>query len=190
MPDKSIGWRKKIHSKPKDFKADSTNTSRPETPVRVGTPAPSIDTQDTRSDTSEPATPRRSAKLARLVTGYRTLKDASKEPDSSEPWNDEGPPMETPFVDPLLSLQSVYSHMNTLPTRPIPVDYNSRLFHIFEDYRKIRGEKERLEQLLQASFEGYRKAEQASVDIESRYQAEVRRLEILIARGKHSGMAG
>jgi hypothetical protein len=124
------------------------------------------------------------------VSGYRILKEASKEPNFSEPWNNDVPPLGAHSVDPLVSLQCIYSYMNTLPTRPIPVDYYSGLFHIFEDYRKVREKKERLEAMLQESLDGYRKAEETSAKIENRYQAEVRRLELLIARGGTSGIAG
>jgi hypothetical protein len=189
MPDKSIGWRKKIHSKPKDVKSGHTTSSRPETPVRVGTPALTVDMEDTKSEVSEPSTPRRPATLARLVSGYRTLKDTSREPDFSEPWSDDAPRSHTTSVDPLVSMQSIYIHMNQLPTRPIPVDCNSALFHIFEDYRKIRAEQEGLEKLLQDTFESLRKVEEALLETEIQYQAEVRRLELLMMRGGVSSIA-
>ncbi|KAF2685529.1 hypothetical protein K458DRAFT_449307 [Lentithecium fluviatile CBS 122367] len=198
MPDKSIGWRKKIHSKPKDLKIDfktdtkanTTTASRPETPVRVATPVPPIDVDDTKSEISESGTPRRPAKLARLVSGYRTLKGAPEEFDFAEPWSEDTPPIPTTPVDPVVALQSIYSHMNTLPTRPIPVDYYSGLYRIFEDYRKVRHEKQRLEELLHESFEGYRRIEEALVKMETQYQAEIRRLELLIVRDGTTGLAG
>jgi len=190
MPDKSIGWRKKIHSKPKDVKTGNTTSSRPETPVRVGTPTLTVDTEETRSEASEPSTPRRPPTLARLVSGYRTLKDTSKETDFAEPWSGDAPPFQRPSADPLVSMQSIHTHMNALPTRPIPVDCNSALFHIFEDYRKVRAEKDGLEKLLQETFESLRKAEEAVVETEHQYQAEVRRLEVLMVRGSVSSIAG
>jgi hypothetical protein len=190
MPDKSIGWRKKIHSKPKDVKTGNTTQSQPDTPVKAGTPTLTIDTEDTRSELSESSTPRRPPTLARLVSGYRTLKDTSKDSGFAEPWSENAPLFRRPSTDPLVSIQSIYTHMNALPTRPIPVYCNSALFHLFEDYRKVKTEKEGLEKLLHETFESLRKVEEAVVETETQYKAEVRRLELLMVRGGVSSIAG
>jgi hypothetical protein len=191
MPDKSIGWRKKIHSKPKDIKSSHTPISRPSTPV-AGTSSNAVDADDTRSETSRPSTPGRPPTLARLVSSYRTLIDAPKEPlgDFAEPWSDDAPPLNMPPIDPLLSMQLIYAHMNAIPTRPIPVECNSALFRIFEDYRKARASKDGLEKLLQQALEGMRVAEEAWVETEAQYQVEIRRLELLMVRGGVSSIAG
>lgn len=143
-----------------------------------------------RDNTPDIPSPRKPTKpkLARYISGYLSIKDASKESDFAEPWV-EMPPPYTEYVDPLVSLQSVFSHMTSNPARPIPLHLNSGIFRIFEDYRKVREEKERLEILLHETFEAYRSAEEFHDNTEIEYQAEIRRLEILIARGT-SGMAG
>lgn len=127
-------------------------------------------------------------KLAHYLSGYLAIKDASKEPEFGEPWL-EMPPPSREYVDPMVSLQSVFSHMITNPSCPIPLHYNNGIFRVFEDYRKIREEKERLDNLLHESFEGYRAAERFYDKAEAEYQAEIRRLELLIARGT-SGVDG
>ncbi|KAJ4348434.1 uncharacterized protein N0V89_009808 [Didymosphaeria variabile] len=219
MPEKSGagGWRKRIHARPGAAKLNpedhvsaeadteslrppsersswrSTFHSRPATPSR--TPTPTVFQVDTdvfrREITSDAPSPRKATKpkLARYLSGYLSIKDASKEPDTfSEPWV-ELPPTFTEYVDPLVSLQSVFSHMTSNPSQPIPLHYNSGIFRIFEDYRKIREESKRLDNLLHETFEGYRAAERFYDKAEAEYQAEIRRLELLIARGT-SGMAG
>ena len=190
MPDKAIGWRKKIHSKPKDINSSNASSSRPGTPVRAGTPTLPVDTEDTRSARPEPSTPRRPPTLARLVTGYRNLKDISKDSDFAEPWGEDATQYKMPSTDPLVSMQSIYTHMNTLPTRPISIDCNSALFHIFEDYRRVRAERDGVERLLKKSFESLRKAEEALIESESQHRAEIRRLELLMMRGGVSSLAG
>jgi hypothetical protein len=192
MPDKSIGWRKKIHSKPKDIRSRHTPISRPSTPVPTSTSSNAVDADDARSETSRPSTPGRPPTLARLVSSYRTLIDTPKESagDFAEPWSDVAPPLDMLPIDPLLSMQSIYAHMNASSTRPIPVGHNSALFRIFEDYRKARASKNGLEKLLQQALEGMRIAEEAWVETEAQYQAEIRRLELLMVRGGVSSIAG
>jgi hypothetical protein len=79
--------------------------------------------------------------------------------------------------------------MTTSPFCPIPLHYNSGILRVFEDYRKVREERARLENLLHETFEGYRAAERFYDNAEAEYQAEIRRLELVIARGT-LGMEG
>jgi len=216
MPDKNVtgGWRKKIHTRSSALKLnqeENTTTdeghrrhpekigwrkssqSRPETPISAtGLGSFPVDDEDVRQDsTADVSTPRRATKpkLSRYLSGYRSLKDAAKEAEFTEPWSEDAPPSYPAPVDPLTSLQAVYSHMTCVPNRAIPPEYNAGLFRVFEDYRKIREEKERLECLLKETLEGYQTAEQHWSQAELQYQEEIRRLELLIARGT-SGMAG
>ncbi|KAF2444230.1 hypothetical protein P171DRAFT_28826 [Karstenula rhodostoma CBS 690.94] len=210
------GWRKRIHSRPGATKLNpedralpetdtdslrpssersnwrSTFHSRPGTPSRAPTPTIfQFDTDGVRREiTLDVPSPRKATKpkLARYLTGYLAIKDPSKEPEFGEPWS-EMLPCSREYVDPMVSLQSVFSHMTTNPSCPIPLHYNNGIFRVFEDYRKIREEKERLDNLLHETFEGYRAAERFYDKAEAEYQAEIRRLELLIARGT-SGMDG
>jgi hypothetical protein len=178
-PSERPSWRNTFHG-------------RPGTPSRAPTPTISqVDTDDVRREITLDVPSARKAtkpKLARYISGYRSIKDASKEPEFGEPWI-EMPPSYTEYIDPMLSLQSVFSHMTTSPSCPIPLHYNSGIFRVFEDYRKVREERERLDNLLHETFEGYRTAERFYYKAEAEYQEEIRRLELLIARGT-SGMEG
>ncbi|KAF1970409.1 hypothetical protein BU23DRAFT_212293 [Bimuria novae-zelandiae CBS 107.79] len=217
MPEKSGagGWRKRIHSRPTGAKAKaedrilaeedteslrpllereswSTFHSRPGTPSRASTPSIfSQDLDDVRRElTPEVPSPRKQPKpkLSRYISGYLAIKDASKEPGFSEPWSETPLPYEE-VIDPLVSLQSVFAHMSAVPARPIPLNFNSGIFRIFADYRKVREEKERLEELLHETFNAYRAAEECHEEEKGQYDDEIRRLELLIAHGT-SGMAG
>ncbi|OAF99555.1 uncharacterized protein CC84DRAFT_365135 [Paraphaeosphaeria sporulosa] len=178
-PSERSNWRNTFHS-------------RPGTPSRAPTPTIfHVDTDDVRRDiTLDVPNPRKATKpkLARYLSGYLAVKDVSKEPEFSVPWL-EIPPASREYVDPMASLQSVFSHMTTNPSCPIPLHYNNGIFRVFEDYRKVRDEKERLDDLLHETFEGYRAVERFFEKAEAEYQAEIRRLELLIARGT-SGMDG
>lgn len=134
-------------------------------------------------------TPRRPAKLARLVSGHPFFKDNYEKPDFVEPWSDDAPPPAVAPVDPLASLQSVFSYMNNLPSRPIPVNFYSSLFHIFEDYRKVREEKDRTKDMVQDSTDRIHAAEHALAVTKDRYKNEIRRLELLMAYDDASGMS-
>ncbi|KAF1946579.1 hypothetical protein EJ02DRAFT_215017 [Clathrospora elynae] len=165
--------------------------SRPETPVSGIPTTPAIeDTEDAQSERSETSAPRRNSKpkLARYTSLFSSFKETSKGPEFAEPWSEDAPPPFMPYVDPLDALQSVRSHMMNI-SKPIPVAHHNGLFRIFEDYRKTREEKERLEALLQDTLQGWGKAEEQWNESEGRYQAEIRRLDLHIARGT-SGMTG
>jgi hypothetical protein len=144
------------------------------------------DARSERSETSASATAPK-PKLARYTSLFTTIKDASKEIEF-EPWSEDAPPLFQPYVDPLDVVQHIRSHMMN-SNQPIPIEHNSGLFRVFEDYRKVRENKERLESLLQDTFRDWRIAENHWSAAEGKYDTEIRRLELLIARGT-SGMTG
>ncbi|CAO2656214.1 Nn.00g050170.m01.CDS01 [Neocucurbitaria sp. VM-36] len=218
MPDnKGVGWRKKIHgSKPKDappLKTGGDDTaaaedssgrrrhhgwrktmhgSRPETPVSGALMTPAMDdVEDARSERSEMSTTHRNSKpkLARYTSLFNSLKESPKGPEFAEPWSEDFAPPFQPYIDPLDTLQSIRSHMNNCSLKPIPPEHNNGLFRLFEDYGRVMEEKEKLKILLQDTFQGWKAAEDYWSECESRYEAEIRRLDLLIARGT-SGMTG
>lgn len=138
-------------------------------------------------ETSSPRKPVK-PKLARYISGYLSIKEAAKEPDFTEPWNETTPRQEE-TIDPLASLQSVFAHMNAVPARPIPLQFNSGIFRIFEDYRNLREENERLNNLCNETFAAFRGLETQYEDERIKYNEEIRRLELLVARGT-PGMTG
>jgi hypothetical protein len=69
------------------------------------------------------------------------------------------------------------------------MEHNSGLFRVFEDYRKVREQKESLSLLLEETLKDWKRAEEHWMHSKGRYGAEIRRLELLIARGT-SGMTG
>jgi hypothetical protein len=237
MPDnKGVGWRKKIHSKPKETllsqkellahkeeaaslkteaisaqasKEEMSNPghisdrrghyswrrtiqgSRPGTPVSAA-PKTSVeeDITDARSERSEtPALHRNSKpKLARYTSLFNSLKDAPRGPDFAEPWSKDAPPHE-PYIDPLFAIQAVVSHMTNYYAKPIPPEHSNGLFRIFEDYRKLRESKQHLEASLLDIRHEWERAECQWLQDERRFNAEIRRLELLIADGA-MGLAG
>lgn len=166
-------------------------SSRPPTPSTISPMTPLVDdTDEARSEHSEPQTPRRNSKpkLARYTSLFNTFRETSKGPEFAEPWSEDAPPPLPSCADPLHALQSVHSHMMQFST-PVPLEYSSCLFRVFEDYRKVREEKERVEALLQATLTSWKEAEMGWVESEVCYMKEIRRLELLIAKGT-SGMTG
>ena len=166
--------------------------SVPGTPSR--TPTPTLLQQDADNgghdinmDKYSPRKPPK-PKLAKYISGYRTVKEASKEYDFAAPWG-ETPSQQEDIVDPLVFLQSVFAHMNIVPAQPIPITYNSGIFRIFADYRIVREEKDRLTELCNETFTAYRDLETYYENEKVKYDEEIRRLELLIAHGT-SGMAG
>jgi hypothetical protein len=211
MPDnKGVGWRKKIHSKPRELPQpkgnaedvagaeDSTDRrrhgwrktiqgSRPATPVSGPPATPIDDTEDAQSERIAASTPRRDSKpkLIRYTSLFSSFKDASKEPkvlSFAEPWDDSITPFQS-YLDPWHTIQSIRSHMLGFSMIPIPLEHNSSLFRIFEDYHRLKDENERLDITLQKTRQSLQYYEDQWVKEERRYGEEIRRLELLIARG-------
>jgi hypothetical protein len=238
MPDnKGVGWRKKIHGKPKEtlpppqkellahkgeavlLKTEAASAqaskedmsalghtsdrrghyswrktiqgSRPGTPISAA-PKTSVveDVVDVRSERSETPVLHRNSKpkLARYTSLFNSLKDPPKGPDFAEPWSKDAPPHE-PYMDPLLAIQAVVSHMTNYYTKPIPPEHSNGLFRIFEDYRKLRETKQNLEASLFEIRQEWKRAQCQWLQEEYQFNAEIRRLELLIADGA-TGVAG
>lgn len=177
------GWRKTIA------------INRPTTPmVPAPHPPATEDVEDTRSVVSETSTPRRESKpkLVRYASMFTTHKGEPADPIFSEPWNiDEVLNQEDPwsFVDPIVIMESIHSHMCRNYMVPIPLQYTSGLFQLFDDYRKLRSQKDVLEAREREAGEYARRAKAQMLETKALYESEIRRLELLIARGK-MGMTG
>lgn len=165
--------------------------SRPPTPISTLTTATALeDSEDARSERSETAAPPRDSKpkFARYTSLFASFKETSEGPGFLEPWSEEAVPRFQPYVDPLQVMQFVRSHIVKCST-PVPLEHNSGLLRLFEDYRKVREQKERLEKLLEETLEDWTEAQGQWTQSEDGYNAEIRRLELLIARGT-SGIEG
>jgi hypothetical protein len=127
-------------------------------------------------------------KLARYTSLFSSFKETTKPPEFSEPWNEEAPQAFQSYVDPLHVAQSVRSHIVNSHL-PIPSEHHSGLLRLFESYRTVLEQKECLEMLLEETLRDWAQAQVGWTHFEDRYSAEIRRLELLIARGT-SGLAG
>ncbi|KAI4627417.1 uncharacterized protein J4E87_003980 [Alternaria ethzedia] len=168
-------------------------SSRPQTPVGGAHTTPvAEDADDAPSERSDTPALRRDSKpkLARYTSLFANFKETAKEPEFafSAPWGEDAPAPFQTYIDPLDVVTSVRSHMITA-SWPIPMEHNSGLFRVFEDYRKVREQKECLSTMLEETLKDWRKAEEHWTRSRDRYGAEIRRLELLIARGA-SGMTG
>lgn len=211
MPDnKAVGWRKKIQTKPKELQphklgaetavsADDSSdrrrhhgwrktiqVSRPATPAKTT----SDEVEDAHADRTEPSTPRRDSKpkLIRYTSLFASFTTTPKGPDFSEPWGEE-PQLFEPYVDPKVAITSIRAHMANFSMKSIPLEHNSNLFRIFEDYHKRRDEIDHLCTELQEIRKKLEDSENQWVRDERQYAEEIRRLELLIAHGA-TGVAG
>ncbi|KAF2278487.1 uncharacterized protein EI97DRAFT_456875 [Westerdykella ornata] len=180
-------WRKTLHdSRPQSAlglhvaasRGDDTNGSRRDSGSSISAlPAPRA-----RNETRP--------KFARYLSEYLSLTAGPKpEFPFPEPWDEDAPFEPEPPVDPLFALQHIRSHIGNRGWIPLPVQHNSGILRIFEDYQKVREEKERLNDLLKNTLDDFQIAEESWGEEKSRYQDEIRRLELLIAQGA-PGMVG
>jgi hypothetical protein len=177
------GWRKTIA------------VSRPSTPMTTAPPTSTQDNvEDTRSEISGASTPRRGSrpKTARYTSMFATHKEEPHDSIFSEPWSLDNPPKKAAawsYVDPIVAMESIHSHMCKNYLVPIPLEHSSGLFQIFDDYRKLRSHKEHLEARERDAVDHSREVTAQWHQSEILYEDEIRRLELLIARGT-TGMAG
>lgn len=162
------------------------------------TPVPTTPTADEvegmKSEQSEAFTPRQDTKpkLTRYTSLFTTHKEESTSSAFSEPWSVDPPPdhgNSWAFVDPVAIMETIYAHMCKNYMVPIPLQYTAGLFQIFDDYRKLRSHKELLEGREKEMLQHTGNVTARWLKSEELYQSEIRRLELLIARGT-SGMAG
>ena len=173
------GWRK----------TTLVAASRPVTPMVPNSSVQTLeDANDTRSVRSEVSTPRPDSKPKR--TRYTSLftihKGKPTDPIFSEPWStDQVPDIEDPwyYVDPIVVMESIHSHMCKNSMVPIPLSYNSGLFRVFDDYRKLRSQFESLETRELEAWEQASMETARMLKSEAQYVSEIRRLELLIAQG-------
>ncbi|KAL2355970.1 hypothetical protein BJ546DRAFT_1121001 [Cryomyces antarcticus] len=167
-------------------------------PARVKTPQESDEHGETASNV--PATPRRRSrpKFSMHLSSYRlpTLLTLKPEPFSVDHF---------PAVDPSTSqglthnynpnpeqmIDSVFSRLLVEPFKPLPVEYNGPLLQIIEVWRHLKDDKTRLTSRLSEEVDARHalmleaeKAERRWAKEREEYKAEVKRLELLIAKGK------
>jgi hypothetical protein len=177
------GWRKTIA------------VSRPSTPTTIAPPTPTPDdVEDTRSERSGASTPRRDSKpkASRYTSIFAIHKEESVDPIFSTTWSLDNPLTQVTgwsYVDPIVTMESIHSHIYSNYLVPLPLQFNSGLFHVFEDYRKLRAHKENLEARERSDLDKSRKMTAQWHQSDIFYEAEIRRLELLIARGT-TGMDG
>lgn len=214
MPDNNnkgvgVGWRKKIQHKPKElqplkplklntddaatgrhyFSRKTIHGSRPATPV---TPAIEETPEEGRNEPVESTTPRRSSKpkLVRYTSLFSNFKDIHEaaNPEFAEPWS-EVKPDPVDLVDPILIIQSIRSHIAKFSTTALTPEHNSGLYRIFEHYYQLRSKNVEVEEALQQTREELATSQERWIGEERRYAEEIRRLELLIAKGT-TGVAG
>ena len=147
------------------------------------------DTEGRRSEygsTLDISTPRRRPKLSRYMSNCLAMTTPVKpEEFSSNFWDTLGEPIiYEPKVDSLQVLESISSTLIGSPHKTLPIQQNSSLLHLFEDYRGLRLEMDKIEELLKQTLDGFKEAEERWTTEEAGYRAEIRRLELIIAGGK------
>lgn len=152
---------------------------------------PSLSTETSRLEESKAhLKPSSKPKGARAWTNIFPLGTGLKPPEPLEdPWAEVKDPALEPDVDPMIIMLGVTSRLMHGEGAALPKSYNPPLLRLIEDYRKIREEKERLEQQLREEIDRSQKAKAEWAEREHRYTAETERLRLGIER-KHSWTEG
>lgn len=212
---KGVGWRTwRNVSKPKesprpktpldpnpaqDYFGDLTHhhgwlrtrhASRPQTPVASSELGVDLDrSQNKGSDcTIQQRNPRPA--ITRYTSLFSNFKETEAEKfEFSEPWTEIAPLFEPTYADNRSVEASIRSHLTTCPGTPLPPQHGPALLRIFHAFRTATNENERLTTLLQDTIQNWQEDQEQWTRDKIGYDAEIRRLELLIAQGT-TGMSG
>ncbi|KAH7138237.1 hypothetical protein B0J11DRAFT_421529 [Dendryphion nanum] len=163
----------------------------PSSPVPRTTPTSKLDRDDREGASKDhnedmnavrPSRPR----LTRYISDYWAF-GTPDESEFSSPWDEHAPPIPEP-IDPFSVVEAVRAHIRNSSSHGIPSEHNSGLLRVFEDYRKAREEKERVQEILRGTLVDWIAAQESWKSKEDKYEAEIRRLEFIISNG-NTGMA-
>ena len=170
-------------------------------PARVRTPAVEIEEPE---PVQSPTTPRRGLKpkLSSYFTQHTNLSGVSKTDTALEDdwfstklpsWSADDP---VPSPDANNLIEAIMCRLLSEPYRALDQRFNGMLMQIFESYQNLKEEKQRL--LLEAQQEADRRlateetlhrAKEEWDQEKQDYKAEVKRLELLLAKGSKRGLA-
>ncbi|KAK5709731.1 hypothetical protein LTR17_019492 [Elasticomyces elasticus] len=176
--------------------SDITQWRRMIQPGRTRTPA--VEAADDSDGMASPTTPRRGLKpkfSAYFNNGYTVKTEPSFLSLNEDPFSPQLPawPEEQPYPHPDAErlIDSIMCRLISDPYGSLDSRFNSMLLHIFESYRGVLEEKQQLQEQLTQELHGKRalvhKLQQAQKqwsDERQEYRDEVKRLELLLAKGK------
>ncbi|KAK3631665.1 hypothetical protein LTR56_016772 [Elasticomyces elasticus] len=176
--------------------SDITQWRRMIQPGRTRTPA--VEAADDSDGMASPTTPRRGLKpkfSAYFNNGYTVKTEPSFLSLNEDPFSPQLPAWleEQPYQHPDAErlIDSIMCRLMSDPYGSLDSRFNSMLLHIFESYRGVLDEKQQLQEQLTQELHGKRalvhKLQQAQkqwFDERQEYRDEIKRLELLLAKGK------
>ncbi|KAK5690410.1 hypothetical protein LTR97_012278 [Elasticomyces elasticus] len=176
--------------------SDITQWRRMIQPGRTRTPA--VEAADDSDGMASPTTPRRGLKpkfSAYFNNGYTVKTEPSFLSLNEDPFSPQLPawPEEQPYPHPDAErlIDSIMCRLMSDPYGSLDSRFNGMLLHIFESYRSVLDGKQQLQEQLTQELHGKRalvhKLQQAQKqwsDERQEYRDEIKRLELLLAKGK------
>lgn len=165
-------------------------------PARARTPAV-FDTEDSE-DLPCPNTPKQ--RLKRKVSSYFDFGNTTKAPSiHEEPSASHLPtwPVDEPYPDPKAEeeIESVMCLLMSEPHKPLDIRFHCSLMRIFEDWLRLKEERDLLQNRLDREVEAtqvvvskYQVAEKDWEDEKQDYKDEVKRLEVLLSKISKRGL--
>lgn len=164
-------------------------------PVRTRTPTFPLASDERRStvDTSslsESSTPRRRSGPRKKISSYFSYRSSKylDGPAADAVWPSAASVDRVSMPDINTMVNSIFIKLCNQPFEGLPAQMNSSMLHVIEAYRNLSGEREQLDEQMEELANRLEDVEKIWEKDETAYRAEIKRLELIIAKGK-DGMA-
>lgn len=160
-------------------------------PVRTRTPTFPLTSEERRntvdaSSLSESSTPRRRSGPRKKISSYFSHRPSKLLDDSTtEIWSPDGTADDALSPDIRTMIDAIFIKLCNQPFDGLPAQMNSSVLHVIEAYRNLSVEKEQLEEQLEEIGSKLEEAETRREEEEKDFRAEIKRLELIIAKGKN-----
>ncbi|KAL1620304.1 hypothetical protein SLS54_006088 [Diplodia seriata] len=160
-------------------------------PVRTRTPTFPLTSEERRSTVdasslSENSTPRRRSGPRKKISSYFSHRPNKYfDGPTTEIWSPGGTTNDTPSPDISTMIDAIFIKLCNQPFDGLPEQMNSSILHVIEAYRNLNVEKEQLDERLEEMSSRLDEAQKTWEKEERDFRAEIKRLELIIAKGKN-----
>ncbi|KAK7719305.1 hypothetical protein SLS57_005804 [Botryosphaeria dothidea] len=159
-------------------------------PVRTRTPTIPLTSDERRgtidtSSLSESSTPQRRPGPRKKISTYFSKPTKSPEDTITEIWSSGTSADNVSAPDITMMVDAIFIKLCNRPFDGLPAQMNSSILHIIEAYRGLSFEKEHVDDQLKETAGRLEEVEKTWENEELAFRAEIKRLELIIARGKN-----
>lgn len=159
------------------------------TMTRTPTFPPIPDDRRSTADTSslsESGTPRRRSGPRKKISSYFSYRSSKYLDDpTADVWSSATSDHDISAPDIIVMIDAIFIKLCNQPFDGLPAQMNSSVLHVIEAYRSLSMERGQLDEQLEDTTTRLEAAEKTWEKEEAAFRAEIKRLELFIARGKN-----